>query len=68
MNTNTLELARVLDSSRQNRMPTGYVTVSAPADATDRELAEVAGYCSRHFGYSVTRHDDGTATVALWND
>jgi hypothetical protein len=44
------------------------VTVAAPADATDHELANHAGLCSRHFGYNVTRHDDGTATVCLWND
>lgn len=59
----------VLDNSRRNSLPTGYVTVTAPEGATDRELATAAGYGGEHFGYTVTRHAvDGTATVALWND
>lgn len=61
-------LVRVLDASRRDRLPTGYVTVTAPADATDLELAVAAGFDSSHYGYTVTRHDDSTATVALWND
>lgn len=59
---------RVLDASRRNHLPTGYVTVAAPEGAADTELADAAGYGTSHYGYTVTRHDDGTATVALWND
>ena len=44
------------------------ITVTAPADVTDRDLANAAGYGSRHFGFNVTRHDDGSATVVLHND
>ena len=61
------ELA-VLDASRANELPTGYVTVAAPESATEAELAAAAGYGPRHFGRTVVRHIDGTATVALWND
>lgn len=63
------DLVRVLDDSRRRALPTGYVTTTAPAGATDTELADAAGYSTRHQGFTVTRHpDDGTATVALWND
>lgn len=58
----------VLDDSLRNQLPTGYVTVTAPDGATDAELADAAGYSSSQFGYTVTRHQDHTATVALWND
>lgn len=44
------------------------VTVTAPPEAPDRELAIAAGYGPRHWGFNVTRHDDGSATVALHND
>lgn len=58
----------VIDNCQQHRLPTGYVTVTAPAGYCDRDLADAAGYCGRHFGFTVTRYEDGTATVALWND
>ena len=60
--------AVVLDDAQANDLPTGRVTVTCPAGVTDAELAEVAGYGPRHFGSSVTRYDDGTAMVLLWND
>lgn len=63
MNTPT-----VTDSSQANLLPTGYVTVRTTEDATDLELATAAGFCSRHWGYTVTRYEDGAAVVALWND
>ena len=60
--------ARVLDESRKGSLPTGRVTVTAPVGVTDAELAEVAGFAPRHFGFDVSRYDDGTAVVHLWND
>lgn len=59
---------RVLDDSQRNRMPTGRVTVTAPEGYTDRDLAQVAGFGKHHHGVDVTRYDDGTALVSLWND
>lgn len=58
----------MLDATQARRLPTGRVIVTVPAGATDRELADAAGYCWRHLGFMVTRHDDDTATVSLWND
>jgi hypothetical protein len=59
----------VLDASQRHNLPTGHVAVTAPAGATDRDLADAAGYCSRHWGYAVTRWPlTGTATVHLHND
>ena len=44
------------------------VTVRKPGESTDAELAKAAGYNPlRHFGFDVTRYDDGAAIVALWN-
>ena len=60
--------AVVLDETHKGNLPTGRVTVTAPEGVTDAELAEVAGYNPRHFGWDVTRYDDGTAVVHLWND
>ena len=60
--------AVVLDESRKSDLPTGRVTVTAPEGVTDAELAEVAGSGPRHYGVNVTRYDDGTAVVHLWND
>lgn len=60
--------AVVLDETRVNDLPTGRVTVTCPAGVTDAELAEVAGFGPRHHGWNVTRYDDGTAVVCLWND
>lgn len=60
--------AVVLDESRKGDLPTGRVTVTAPEGVTDAELAEVAGFAPRHYGFDVTRYDDGTAVVHLWND
>lgn len=60
--------AVVLDESKAHDLPTGRVTVTAPEGATDAELAEVAGFSARHYGWNVTRYDDGTAVVHLWND
>ncbi|WP_408895900.1 hypothetical protein ACJ5H2_13365 [Nocardioides sp. R1-1] len=67
METETATIT-VLDASRARRMPTGHVTVTCPSGATDRQLADAAGFGGRHFGFSVSRHDDGTASVALFND
>lgn len=44
------------------------VTVTTAPAVTDLELAQLAGYGPRNFGYDVTRYDDGTAVVSLWND
>lgn len=44
------------------------VSVTAPGGTTDAELARAAGFNSSHFGYNVTRYDDATASVCLWND
>lgn len=60
--------AVVLDESRKGNLPTGRVTVTAPEGVTGDELAEVAGFCPRHYGVNVTRYGDGTAVVHLWND
>lgn len=60
--------AAVLDENRRGDLPTGRVTVTCPEGVTDAELAEVAGFCPRHYGWDVTRYDDGTAVVHLWND
>jgi len=68
MHDTTTEPVQVLDDTQRHRLPTGYVTVTTPAGATDQDLTEAAGFAPRHFGAQVTRHDDGTATVALWND
>ena len=62
------EVPRVLDDSQRNNLPTGRVTVTAPEGFTDRDLAHVAGFNSSHHGVDVTRYDDGTALVSLWND
>ena len=62
------EFPRVLDDSQRHQLPTGRVTVTAPEGFTDRDLAHVAGFNSTHFGVDVTRYDDGTALVSLWND
>lgn len=59
---------RVLDESRTRDLPTGRVTVTCPEGVTDAELADAAGFAPRHFGWDVTRYDDGTALVSLWND
>lgn len=66
--TNTESVARVTDASRANNLPTGHVLVAGVTGSTDHELADLAGYCSRHWGYAVTRHSGDTATVHLWND
>lgn len=66
--TADLTEVRVLDESRRGNLPTGRVTVTAPDGVTDAELAEVAGFAPRHFGWDVSRYDDGTAVVHLWND
>lgn len=58
----------LVDASRAACLPTGYVLVSNAEGLSDNELADLAGFGSRHFGRTVTRHDDGSATVALWND
>lgn len=60
--------ARILDERQAHDLPTGRVTVTCPDGVTDAELAEVAGFCPRHYGWNVTRYDDGTAVVHLWND
>lgn len=58
----------VLDDSRRHDLPTGRVTVTAPEGFTDKDLAHVAGFTKYHHGVDVTRYDDGTALVSLWND
>lgn len=58
----------VLDARNRSARYTGRVTVAGIAGATDRELAEAAGFGPEHFGFDVTRYDDGTALVSLWND
>ena len=63
-----MDTPQVLDDSQRNHLPTGRVTVTAPAGYTDKDLAHVAGFTKRHHGVDVTRYDDGTALVSLWND
>ena len=58
----------VLDARNRDARYTGRVTVAGIDGATDRELAEAAGYGPEHFGFDVTRYDDGTAVVSLHND
>lgn len=58
----------ILDNTQQHSLPTGRVRLSEVDGFTDRELADLAGYSSSHFGYSVSRDDEGNATVHLWND
>lgn len=58
----------VLDARNRDARYTGRVTVAGIDGTTDRELAEVAGFGPEHFGFNVTRYDDGTALVSLWND
>lgn len=61
--------AHVIDGSRRNQLPTGRVRLAVAGDYTDRELADLAGFSSRCFGYGVTRYPDtGTVEVQLWND
>lgn len=55
------------DTARKS-MLTDRITVTAPDHVPDIDLARAAGLSSRHFGFNVTRHDAGTATVALHND
>lgn len=68
--TDRLDIVVVLDATRERQMPVGKVTVAAAdmAGFTDRELAEAAGYDTRHFGFDVTRWNEGTALVRLYND
>lgn len=63
-----LSMVRVLDEKHAKDLPAGRVTVTAPVGVTDDELAEVAGFAPRHFGFNVSRYADGTAVVHLWND
>lgn len=61
----------ILDKTRANAKPTGYVHVRVEGEHTDREIAEAAGLDrARHFGFDITRHSDpaGCVTVRLWND
>jgi hypothetical protein len=59
----------VTDSTQADRLPTGHVTLAGVGDASDNELADLAGYSSAHFGYSITRYpDEDAATVHLFND
>lgn len=59
----------VLNSTERHSKPTGRVILGGNLEgATDKDLAKAAGYGSQHFGYSVTRHDNGRATVSLYND
>lgn len=60
--------ARVVDASARHNLPTGRVSVEGVDGMTDREVADLAGFCSRHWGYAVDRYDGGTAVVHLWND
>jgi len=68
METETISGPVVLDDSGAKRIPTGYVTVTTPEGVTDRDLADAAGFCSRHWGFTVTRYVDGNAVVALHAD
>lgn len=64
-------MIEILDKSRANAKPTGYVHVRITGEHTDREIADVAGLNpARHFGFHVVRHneDPSCATVQLWND
>lgn len=58
----------VLDARARSARYTGRVTLAGIDGHTDRELADVAGYGPEHHGFDVTRYDDGTALVSLWND
>lgn len=62
-------MMKILDDSRANHLPTGHVIVGEIPDPPPEkgEIATFAGYGARHFGYEVVVHDDGTATVFLWN-
>lgn len=67
LQTYDLDAIKVLDDHREYH--THRVTVTAPKWASDQDLADVAGFNARHhFGYSVTRYDDGTAAVSMWRD
>lgn len=60
---------RVIDTSRANQLPTGHVVVEGTEGHSDREVADLAGYCSRHFGFAITRDPEANAaTVHLHND
>lgn len=59
----------VIDARRAHQLPTGRVTVAGTEGHPDLEVATAAGYVpGRHYGYAVTRYDDGAAVVALHND
>lgn len=66
METETTDAISVLRKYPAGRCD--YVTVTAPAGVTDEQLAAAAGFGARHYGRHVERHDDGNATVTLWND
>lgn len=60
---------RVIDTSRANQLPTGHVVVEGAEGHSDRELADLAGYGPRHFGFAVSRDPEAdAATVHLHND
>lgn len=60
---------QVVDDSHRNDLPTGRVLLTCRGGALNGELVAASGYDERrHFGYTLTRHDDGMATVALLND
>jgi hypothetical protein len=59
----------VTDRSQADRLPTGHVHLAHVGETCDNELADIAGYCSAHFGYTVTRYpDEDAAVVHLFND
>lgn len=67
LQTNTFHTIKVLDTVKDSFSQ--VVTVTAPTWATEADMADVAGFNARHhFGYSVTRYDDGTASVSMWRD
>lgn len=58
----------IIDASQANKLPTGRVVIGNARGVDHSDLASLAGYCSRHWGYHVDLHDDGNATVHLYND
>lgn len=58
-----------LRSFRKDRGEDVAIIDNVAESHADKDLASLAGYGPRHFGYHVERWpDDRAATVHLWND